>query len=379
MNFEQVVGQLHIKKHLQTSAEQGRVAHAQLFTGVNGSGTLPMALAYARQIICGDASQNKHSHAMFDKLSHPDLHFVFPVNTNATVKSSKPTSDLFLKDWREFITKTPYAGLFDWYQHIGIENKQGNISVHEAQDIYKKMSLKSFEGGAKVMIIWMADRMHSATANKLLKLIEEPPKNSIFILITENKEGIMQTIYSRCQLLEFPPINAVAIAAGLERDLHLTANEALNFANKSQGNYQVALNLKNNNTNELLFEQWFITWVRAAFKAKGNKSVVNELITWSEDIATSNRETLKQFLNYCIEFFRQALLTNYQSDSLVYLTPKTNNFKLEKFAPFVHGNNIISIFEALETAQYHIERNGNPKIILTDLSFKLTRFLHVKY
>jgi len=379
MNFEQVVGQLHIKKHLETSAKQGRIAHAQLFTGQNGSGTLPIAIAYARYIICGDASKNTASHAMFNKLSHPDLHFVFPVNTNATVKSSHPTSDLFLKDWREFVTNTPYAGLFDWYQHIGIDNKQGNISVHEAQDIYKKMSLKSFEGGTKVMIIWMADRMNSATANKLLKLIEEPPKDSVFILVTENKESIMQTIYSRCQLLEFPPINAMAIAAGLERDLHLPPNEALAFANKSQGNYQVALNLKKDNTNETLFEEWFITWVRSAFKAKGNKAVVNELIKWSEEIASNNRETLKQFLNYCIEFFRQALLTNYQSESLVHLTPKTSNFKLEKFAPFIHGNNILQIFEALETAQYHIERNGNAKIVLTDLSFKLTRFLHVKY
>lgn len=378
MNFEQVVGQLHIKKHLQTSAEQGRIAHAQLFTGKNGSGTLPMALAYARHILCGASSNNSRSHAMFDKFSHPDLHFVFPVNTNASIKSSHPTSDLFLKDWREFISTTPYAGLFDWYQHIGIDNKQGNISVHEAQEIYKKMSLKSFEGGHKVMIIWMADRMSSATSNKLLKLIEEPPKDSIFILITDNKEDIMQTIYSRCQLLEFPPINAVAIAAGLERDLHLPTNEALNFANKSQGNYQVALNLRNENINETQFEEWFITWVRSAFKARGNKSVVNELILWSENIASNNRETLKQFLNYCIEFFRQALLTNYQSESLVYLTPKTNNFKLEKFAPFIHGNNILPIFEALEKAQYHIERNGNAKIILTDLSFKLTRFLHVK-
>jgi len=378
MNFDKVVGQPHIKKHLQISSEQGRIAHAQLFTGKSGYGMLPMALAYARFILCGDTSSNKRSHLMFDKLAHPDLHFVFPVNTNNTVKSSHPTSDLFLDDWREFVLDQPYGNLFDWYQHINIDNKQGNISVHEAQEIYKKMSLKSFEGGYKVMLIWMADRMSSATSNKLLKLIEEPPKDSVFILITDQKDQIMQTIYSRCQLLEFPPLSANAIATGLEKDVNLPPNEALLSANKAQGNYQTALSLQHQNSNELQFEEWFITWVRSAFKAKGNKAVVNELIQWSEGIATNNRETLKQFLNYCIEFFRQALLTNYQSEALVYLTPKTNNFKLQKFAPFIHGNNILPIFEALEKAQYHIERNGNAKIILTDLSFKLTRFLHIK-
>ncbi len=378
MKFEDVVGQAHIINHLQTSAKQGRIAHAQLFSGKSGSGVLPMALAYARFILCGENHENTNSHKAFDKLAHPDLHFVFPVNANNTVKSTHPTSDLFLKEWRQFIFENPYGNLFNWYQHIEIDNKQGNISVHEAQEIYKKMFLKSYEGGYKVMIIWMADRMSSQTSNKLLKLIEEPPEDSVFILITENKDQIMQTIYSRCQLLEFPPLSVNTIANGLQKDLHQSSEEALQIAYKAQGNYQIALRYKNDNENELQFEQWFITWIRSAFKAKGNKAVVNELIQWSETIAANNRETLKQFLNYCIEFFRQALLTNYQSESLVYLTPKTNNFQLQKFAPFIHGNNILPIFEALEDAQYHIERNGNAKIILTDLSFKLTRFLHVK-
>ncbi len=378
MKFEDVVGQQHIVSHLKTSASSGRIAHAQLFTGKSGSGILSVALAYARFILCGEASEKPHSHAMFDKLGHPDLHFVFPVNTNSNIKASHPTSDLFLKEWRAFVLENPYGNLFDWYQHIEIDNKQGNISVHEAQEIYKKMSLKSYEGGYKVMIIWMADRMNSQTSNKLLKLIEEPPKDSVFILITENKDQIMQTIFSRCQLLEFPPLSVNAIVTGLERDLKLPQADALKIANRSQGDYQIALSSESKNENEIQFEEWFITWVRSAFKAKGNKSVVNELILWSETIAAHNRETLKQFLNYCIEFFRQALLTNYQSESLVYLTPKTNNFKLEKFAPFIHGNNILSIFEALETAQFHIERNGNAKIVLTNLSIQLTRFLHVK-
>lgn len=379
MYFENIIGQLAIKKHLEKSASEGRIAHAQLFTGKNGYGTLPMAIAYAKQLISSNQPTDSKTQAMLDKLSHPDLHFAFPVNTNSSIKSKHPVSDLFLKEWREFATTNAYGGLFDWYQHIEIDQKQGNISVYEAQEIYKKMSLKSFGGGYKVMIIWMADKMNSATSNKLLKLIEEPPKDSIFILITENKEAIMPTIYSRCQLLEFPPLNTISIASQLEADLGLDATTAMKVANQSQGDYHMALQHNNNHTNEALFEEWFINWVRSAFRARGNKAVVNELIAWSEKVAGNSREVLKQFISYCIEFFRQAMLINYQSKELVYLTPKTNNFKLEKFAPFVHGKNITPIFEALEEAQYHIERNGNAKIVLTDLSIKLTRFLHLKY
>ena len=377
MLFQDVLGLNHIKSHLQTSADQGRIAHAQLFCGPNGSGTLPMAIAYARHILCNNATDNKSCHQKFDALSHPDLHFAFPVTTNESVKKH-PVSDLFLTDWRSFLEKNPYASSFEWYQHIGVENKQGIINVEEAAQIVKKLSLKSYEGGYKIMIIWMADKMNVSTSNKLLKLIEEPPAKTIFILITENKEQILQTISSRCQILEFPPLGVGAIAEGLQKRNQLSEIEAEKIAHRAQGNYNKALQLLQNNSSESQFETWFITWVRAAFKAKGNKAVVNELIKWSEGIAANGREIQKQFLNYCIDFFRQALLLNYKSDSLVFLEPQTANFNLSKFAPFVHGNNIEPIFKALEDALYHIERNGNAKIILTDLSIKLTRFLHVR-
>ncbi|WP_010179058.1 DNA polymerase III subunit [Aquimarina agarilytica] len=377
MVFQDVLGLDHIKNHLQTSADQGRIAHAQLFCGSSGSGTLPMAIAYARYILCGSLSENKSCHQKFDALSHPDLHFVFPVTTTDAVKKH-PLSDLFLTDWRSFLEKNPYATIFEWYQHIGAENKQGIINVEEAAQIVKKLSLKSYEGGYKIMIIWMADKMNTATANKLLKLIEEPPAKTIFILITEDKEQIIQTIASRCQILEFPPLGIGAITEGLQTRNNVAQIEAEKIAHRAQGNYNKAIQLLQNNTSENQFEEWFITWVRAAFKAKGNKAVINELIKWSEGIAGNGREIQKQFLNYCIHFFRQALLLNYKSESLVFLEPQTANFNLSKFAPFVHGNNIEPIFSALEDALYHIERNGNAKIILTDLSIKLTRLLHVK-
>ena len=377
MNLDHIIGLDHIKNHLKTSADQGRIAHAQLFSGANGSGTLPMAIAYARYILCNNAKDKSSCELKFENLSHPDLHFAFPVTTTSSVKKH-PVSDLFLNEWRSFVKEKSYGDLFEWYQHIGAENKQGIINVDESAKIVQKLSLKSYEGGYKVMLIWAADKMNISAANKLLKLIEEPPEKTIFILITENEDQILQTISSRCQILQFPPLGAGAIASALQNQHNLDSASAEKIAHRAQGNFNNALHLLKDDGSEKQFEEWFITWVRAAFKAKGNKAVVNDLISWSEDIASNGREIQKQFLNYCIDFFRQALLLNYNSPELVFLEPQTANFQLSKFAPFVHGNNIEAIFEALQDALYHIERNGNGKIILTDLSIKLTRLLHVK-
>ena len=377
MTFDTLIGLDHIKSHLKNSADHGRIAHAQLFAGANGSGTLTTAIAYARYILCQNAKDTQSCELKFDALSHPDLHFVYPVTTTKEIKS-KPISDNFMKEWRFFLNESPYASLYDWLQQIGSDNKQGLISVDEAANIVKKLSLKSYEGGYKVMIIWMADRMNNASANKLLKLIEEPPAQTIFILITENEDQILQTIASRCQILQFPKLGAGAISNNLIKNQGIASAEAEKIAHRAQGDYQRALQLINENEQEKQFEAWFITWVRAAFRAKGNKAIINNLIGWSEDIASHNRETQKQFLNYCSDFFRQALLLNYSAPDLVFLAPTTENFKLENFAPFVHGNNIEGIFKALEEAQYHVERNGSGKMIFTDLSIKLTRFLHMK-
>ncbi len=382
MLFKEIVGLPHIKNHLTTTADNSRIAHAQLFVGNSGSGTLPMAIAYAQYLLCkNQGGENEHGNAScnlkFTNISHPDLHFAFPVATNQTIKSH-PVSANFMEDWRSFIQHNPYGSLTDWYEHIGIENKQGQIGVDEAQDIVKSLSLKAYEGGLKVMIIWMADRMNTAAANKLLKLIEEPPNKTIFILIAEDEEQIIQTIKSRCQTLKFPPLAEADIAEKLIASKNLDTQEASLIAHQSNGSYTRALHLLQKDTADDQFEQWFIDWVRTAFKAKGNKATVLELISWSEEIATMGREKQKSFLLYCLDFFRQALMLNYKAENLVFLSPKTKGFQLKKFAPFVHGNNILPITKAIEDAIYHIERNGNAKIVLTDLSIRLTRFLHIK-
>lgn len=382
MQFSQILAQEHIKNHLVKSAAAGRIPHAQLFVGPEGSGTLPMAIAYAQYVLCGNSADensggNESCNIKFDNLSHPDLHFIYPTVTTEEVKK-KPKSLDFISDWRTFVNENPYGGLFDWYRLLGVQNKQGEIRVEDAQEILKLLSLKSYEGGYKFTIIWMADKMNVPASNKLLKLLEEPAEKTVFILITENEGDIIQTIRSRCQVMHFGPLPEKAVADALVSRENMVPRDALRLARQGQGNFNKALHLLHQDSEELPFEEWFVQWVRAAFRAKGNAAAINDLIQWSEQIAGLGRETQKKFLHFCIDMFRQALLLNYQSPSLVYFEPKVEKFKLENFAAFVNGKNINDIFNELSDAVYHIERNGNAKMILTDLSIKLTRLIHKK-
>tara|TARA_R110002012_G_scaffold66614_2_gene174136 strand:+ start:11690 stop:12907 length:1218 start_codon:yes stop_codon:yes gene_type:complete len=381
MLFKNVLGLEHIKNHLLTTAETGRVAHAQLFVGPEGSGVLPMAIAYAQYLLCGNTGGendggNTVCNTKCNSLTHPDLHFAFPVSNSDKVKSHA-VSDHYLEEWRQFVKEQPYGNLFDWYRHIGIEKKQGQIGVDEAQDMVKKLSLKSYEGGYKVLIVWMAEKMNTSAANKLLKLIEEPPNKTILLLLAEDEEQIINTIRSRCQILNFPPLTEQVITDTLLLR-GVSQTEALTIALEANGNFNKALDLLNKDSEDLVFERWFVQWVRSAFKAKGNKGAIQELILWSEEVAKTGREVQKKFLNYCLTMMRQALLLNYKANELVHVKVHMEGFDLNKFAPFVHENNILDIVEELEEAIFHVERNGNSKLIFTDLSIKLTRLLHAK-
>lgn len=382
MQFSEILGQEHIKSHLTKSADTGRIPHAQLFVGPEGSGTLPMAIAYAQYLICNNQNaendgSNEACNIKFQKTSHPDLHFIYPTVSTDEVKT-KPKSIDFIVEWRQFLEQNKYGSLFDWYQILGVKNKQGEIRVDDSQEILKLLALKSYEGGYKIMIIWMADKLNIAASNKLLKLLEEPTDKTVFILISENEEDIIQTIRSRCQVLHFNGLPEKVIADSLISNENIEPKTALKIAHQAQGNYNKALQLLQPDSESTFFEKWFVDWVRAAFRAKGNAAAIQDLIQWSEQIAGLGRETQKKFLHFCIDMFRQALLLNYQAKDLVYIEPQVEKFKLENFAPFVNGNNINDIFKELSDAMYHIERNGNAKIILTDLSIKLTRLIHKK-
>ena len=382
MQFSEILGQEYLKNHLIKSASQGRIPHAQLFVGPTGCGTLAMALAYSQYVLCNNSNDENSGgsdscNIKFNSFSHPDLHFIFPTVSTSDVKT-KPKSIDFVKDWRQFIIENPYGSLFDWYNLLEVANKQGEIRVDDAQEILKSLALKSFEGGYKIAIVWMAEKMNVASSNKLLKLLEEPPEKTLFILISENEEDIIQTIRSRCQVLHFNALSEKTISNELITRFNIEEKLAMKIAHQAQGDFNKALHIYNDNSEDSPFEEWFVVWVRAAFRAKGNAAAIQDLIAWSDQIAVLGRETQKKFLQFCIDMFRQALLLNYQSPSLVYFEPKVDKFKLENFAPFVNGNNIIDIFNELSDAMYHIERNGNAKIILTDLSIKLTRLIHKK-
>lgn len=381
MLFKDILGLSHIKNHLSSSADAGRIPHAQLFVGPEGCGLLPMALAYAQYIICQNSDGeneggNTACNIKFNTFSHPDVHFAFPVANSDKVKSHA-VSDHYMKEWRQFMMEQPYGNLFDWYRLIEIEKKQGLIGVDEAQEIVRKLHLKSYEGGYKVMLIWMAEKMNTAASNKLLKLIEEPPDKTIFLLLCLDEEQIIQTIRSRCQVVHFPPLAEDAIGDALIR-IGAAKPEAMRIAHEANGNFNKALDLMNNDSEDLVFENWFVQWVRSAFKAKGNKAAIHELLLWSEELAKTGRETQKKFLHYCITVMRQALMINYGAEELAYLKIHADGFQLKNFAPFIHENNILDITQELEDAIYHIERNGNAKIIFTDISIKLTRLLHRK-
>lgn len=381
MSFKEIIGQNQIIHQLKYSIEQKRIAHAQLFHGDIGSGPLPMAIAYAQAILCSIYPKNSEAYYNCAKRvkegNHPDLHYIFPVNRKAGM-NKPPISNDFIKEWKEFITKNSYGSLYEWLQFIGIGNKQGHIGVLEAKEITKALSFKSFEGGYKVLILWMPELMNTACANALLKLVEEPPKNSILLFVSQDANQVLGTIRSRCQLLHFPPLTETILSKALEGRLNLNLNEATLISKQARGSFTKALELSNISKEQSVFEILFIQWVRTAFRARGNKSVLLNLIDWSDTIAASGRESQKQFLQFCTEMFRQAFLISYKTPELVYYQTQDKNFKLENFAQFIHHNNIYDIFETLEKAIYHIERNGNPKTIFTDLSIQLTRFLHAR-
>ncbi|WP_313580753.1 DNA polymerase III subunit delta' [Chishuiella sp.] len=372
MLWENIIGQKEIKSKLQESIKNNRISHAQLFVGAEGSGALALAIAYAREVLCG--SDNHQCALKVDKLQHPDLHFAFPYSATDSVK--KPLAKYLLNDWRNFISENVYGNLTDWMTHLGIEKKQGVIPVDEADEIVKTLALNSYEGGYKIMIIWQPETMTTAAANKLLKIIEEPPQKTLFILVTEREDLLLQTIISRCQIVKIPKLSIKDVNDYLIQEKNIQQDKAQRISFLSQGNIREALYELNNE--EHLYDKYFVIWVRKAFMAAKTPIVLKDLIDWSNQIASWSRNNQKDFLNYCSEIFRQALLKTYQSNDLTFLKIESEGFKWDGFSPYINGANIEDILNEINEASYHIDRNGNSKIILLDLSIKLTRFLHRK-
>ncbi|XOD68388.1 MAG: ATP-binding protein [Flavobacteriales bacterium AspAUS03] len=372
MNFENIIGQERVKDFLIKIHQRGRVPHALFFVGPEGCGHLPMALCYAKQLLCD--GQDTTCRLKVDHLQHPDLHFIFPIATTDTVKSH-PVSVFFLSEWRIFLQKNPYGSLFDWLIHIGVENKQGQIGVEETQEINKIVHLKSYEGGNKVIILWIPERLHPSAANKLLKILEEPPLKTIFLFVGENEGGVLPTIRSRMQTMRFKRLSSREIQIALQERLQVEVGRAEKIAHQADGDWNKALELVQM-PQENDFEKYFITWIRNAFLAKKHPQVLKELVQWSETLHAWGRERQKRFLIYCLQMFRQALLHHYQVDRFRFIPLFSRDFQWKNFVNFIHGKNIEDITETLNTAIYHIERNASAKMVLFDLSIQITRYLH---
>ena len=371
-----LIGQKHLLFEISKNIEENRLAHSYLVSGPSGSGKLPLSIKFAEMIIENGKKIIGSKVTSINPISHPDIHFVFPVNTNSRIKT-KAISNNFITEWREMVGSNPYFDLSAWLEKIEAGNKKGNISVNEAEDIAKKMAMKSYEGGHKVMIVWMAEKMNTECSNKLLKIIEEPGPKTTFIFIAENKTKLLATIRSRCQEIITSPLKDEQIQRGLKNYFNIEENKAVQLTNQCNSNFIDAIKLLNNSESLENFEKMFIDWVRLAFKVKSNKSVVKNLVDWAEKISKLNKDLQKQFLTYALENFRAAILKNYKSSTYdrAFIDP---GFNFDSFTPFVHDNNIIELFKEINTAIYELERNGNSKIILTDLSLKLTRLIHKK-
>jgi len=376
MLFRDIVGQEAIKEELFRGYKKGRIPHCQLFYGPKGCGSLPLAIAYARMVLCEEeALSNQACSLRVSELKHPDLHFIFPVANTQEIKT-KAISANFLPQWRGFLHSNSYASLYDWFLSMGIENKQGKIGKDEVSDLVKKMSLKSYEGGWKVAIIWIAERMNLSATNKLLKLIEEPPEKTLFLFVSEDIRSLADTLISRCQKIELKPLSSKKMSKALVQKGY-SKEEASSASVKSAGNFSEALKIVSNKEDEKMFEEWFLSWVRFAFAVRKNKEAVLDLVAWSKNISKTGRETQKGFLSYSLDLFRQSLLKNYFLDELTTYSPSTD-FNFESFSNFISGNNIDEISVELETAYSNIQSNGNSNMIFMDLSLRLTRLLYKK-
>ena len=375
MYQDQVIGQDMLKKQFRLTISKQQTPHAQLLVDENGYGGLPLALYQALLLTYPPETLTAKKQAGISGLKlleHPDIHFIYPVvNTSG---KSKTLAEDYRRDWYSFINDSPYGAYTDWYAAINAGNKQGLIAVHEVEALHKKMYLKSYVGGNKVCVIWGIDKMNPTAANKFLKLLEEPPKNTFFILVASQISTLLPTVLSRCQVVDLKPIAEMDLKEYMQRpEYH---NLGVSSVEPFSGSMRFLLNHLNAETS-IDFEALFITCLRTAFRAKGNKSVVIDLMQWVDEVAVLGREDQKAFLLYAIGLLRKAFLLNYSMDRLVHFESK-NNFDLKKLAPFVHSENMVALVALLENAYSFTERNVNAKMLFTDLALQITRLLNKK-
>ena len=384
MLFKEIIGQSEVKKHLIELVEHNRLSHALLFLGKEGSGALPLAIAFAQYIVSTPSSQPQSSVDLFgstptgnsfippdkiytqpawqraNELVHPDLHFSYPVIPRKP--GDKPISTDYITEWREFIKESPYGNIYDWLQFIGAENKQGNITAHECNDIIRKLNLKTFESEYKVLVMWMPEYLGNE-GNKLLKLIEEPPPNTLFILVAENESLILPTILSRTQLIKIPQLTIEDIGSALQDQAKISAEQARQVASISEGNLREAMHLVGEAEEDWqgMLRNWLNTIMKSGPVAQ---------VKWIEETSKMGRERQKQFLRYFGHLLEQAIRLDAIGEDRLFIPENERDFalRLNKIAGLAQQQAII---RELDNAIYYIERNANAKLLFHALTIKI--------
>jgi DNA polymerase-3 subunit delta' len=370
MQFKQIAGQQAIKQRLINTVKDNRVSHAQLFLGPEGCGSLALAVAYAQYLSCEDRQPDDScgvcaSCWKYQKLMHPDLHFSYPF----FAKDKNDTALTFIEQWREALAINPYLSLDIWRSYLDAENKQANINIAECHQIIKKLSFKPFESEYKILILWLPEYLDKE-GNSLLKIIEEPQPNTLFLLVAQNQDQILNTILSRTQLVKIPALTYDEIKEELMQNHHQTEFAAAEIAYLSNGNLTEALSMLQQENKS--YHTLFVQWLRLCFGNKGS-----EVMDFVEQTAKMGRENQKNFLRYGISFIRECCLLMAGASNLVHLPPNELE-TAQKMTNVMNTAMAEAISTELEKAHYHVERNANPKILFLDVSLQIIKILNFK-
>ena len=370
MHFTRVVGQQKLKKRLISEVNSGKIGHAQMFLGKPGYGGLALALAFVQYLFCENREETDSCGECspcqkVKKLQHPDLNFSFP-----SVQTVSKVSDRLLPEWREQVLENPYFDLNTWVKKIDTKERAPIISVHESKEIIKKLTLKSYEGGYKVLLMWMPEEMHESCANQLLKTLEEPLQKTIILLVSGSSDKILQTIISRTQTVTIPRIQMDPLRVFLCSEKNVVTTTADSVSARADGDLIDALEALGDHVGQDENKKLFVELMRACYK----KNVL-DMMSWAEAISKTGKEHQKIFLKYALHMFRQSLLRNYTDDQLTKVSADEDVF-LQNFAKFITGNNVVEFMKTFNDGHYHVVRNANSKILFTNLCFQVMRHIH---
>lgn len=376
MRWSEVIGQESVRQRLIQMGSEGRMPHAIMLCGPEGSGKMAVALAFASYLLCQDKTEDGescghcNSCAMIKKWQHPDLHFTYPTIKLASMGADhKPVSDDFADEWNRLLAQGAYFSMNQWLIEIGAENQQAIITAGESDNLTHKLNLKSSQGGYKISVIWLPEKMNSECANKLLKLIEEPPHQTVFIIVSEEPDYLLETIKSRVQRIDLKKINNETIEKALVTRRGINSTDAKRIARTSNGNWLKAVEQLNADSENELFLDMFQTLMRLAYQRK-----IKELKKWSDTMAGNGREQQKHFLNYLLRLARENFMYNFGNAELIYMTEREEQFA-KNFARFVNENNILQINELCNKAIRDISQNANSKIVFFDLALQMIMLL----